>query len=155
MALLIMNLGCDQVSKEIARNSLDYHRPVEVFGDFLSLIKIENTGAFLSLGYNWPEWIRLALLHIIPVIFLIAGCYFLFTNRKMSFMMACGLGFILGGGIGNMIDRLIYGSVTDFLHMDLFVFQTGIFNLADVSIMTGVVLMILDQLIQRPEAVPS
>jgi len=146
LSLLLMNIGCDQVSKEIARSSLDYHRHQEVLGSFLSLIKIENTGAFLSMGHDWPEWIRMVLLNIMPVVFLVVGCYILLTNRKMSLLMACGLGFMLGGGIGNMIDRLLYGSVTDFLHMDLFLFQTGIFNLADVSIMVGVGLMLLDQL---------
>jgi signal peptidase II len=146
-----MNVGCDQVSKEIARARLDYHHQIQVIGDFLSLIKIENTGAFLSLGHNWPEWIRLFLLNILPVVFLIIGCYILLTNKRISLILAIGLGFMLGGGIGNMIDRILYGSVTDFLHMDFQIFRTGIFNLADVSIMIGLGLMIIDQLRQRQQ----
>ncbi|MCA6073752.1 signal peptidase II [Fulvivirga sedimenti] len=149
LLLLLANVGCDQLSKGIAREQLDYHRQTEVLGSFLSLIKIENTGAFLSLGHNWPEWIRLTLLTFLPIFFLSAGLYILLTNRKMSLLTASGLGFMLGGGIGNMIDRLLYGSVTDFLHMDLGLFRTGIFNLADVSIMVGVGLMILDQFITK------
>ncbi len=149
MLLLLANVGCDQLTKEIAREQLDYHRQTEVFGSFLSLIKIENTGAFLSLGHDWPEWIRITLLTFLPIFFLAAGLYILLTNRNMSLLMASGLGFMLGGGIGNMIDRLMYGSVTDFLHMDLGLFRTGIFNLADVSIMVGVGIMILDQFVVK------
>ena len=48
-----------------------------------------------------------------------------------------GLSFIIGGGIGNIYDRIVHGSVTDFLHIDLGLFRTGIFNMADVSIMVG------------------
>ena len=70
--------------------------------------------------------------------------------------MASGLGFMLGGGIGNMIDRLAFGAVTDFLHMDFEIFQTGVFNLADMSIMFGVGLMFVDQFIlNRKPASPQ
>ena len=155
LIVLLMNLGCDQISKEIARSSLEYHRPVAVIGDFFSLIKIENTGAFLSMGHNWPEWLRLLILHIMPVGFLVAGVYILLTNTRMSLLMASGLGFMLGGGTGNMIDRLTYGSVTDFLHLDLVLVETGIFNLADVSILIGVAFMVADQLLRRSHHIPA
>ena len=51
--------------------------------------------------------------------------------------MLIGLCFVIGGGVGNLFDRMVYGSVTDFLYLKFGVFQTGIFNMADVSIMTG------------------
>ncbi len=54
--------------------------------------------------------------------------------------------FLIGGGIGNIYDRIVYGSVTDFLHMDFVLFRTGIFNLADVSIMVGIGLLLLQNL---------
>ena len=61
----------------------------------------------------------------------------------MSKSMLVGISFVLGGGIGNMYDRIIHGSVTDFLHIDFVIFQTGIFNMADVSIMTGMFLILI------------
>jgi len=51
-----------------------------------------------------------------------------------------------GGGIGNVYDRIIYGSVTDFLHIDLGLFETGIFNMADVSITTGALILLANTL---------
>ncbi len=57
--------------------------------------------------------------------------------------------FIIGGGIGNLYDRILYGSVTDFLHMDFQLFRTGIFNMADVSIMIGVFWLMFTQLKTR------
>ena len=54
-----------------------------------------------------------------------------------------GLAFIIGGGIGNIFDRIVYGSVTDFFHMDFVIFRTGIFNMADVSVMVGTSLLLV------------
>ena len=57
--------------------------------------------------------------------------------------MLIGLCFVIGGGVGNLLDRIVYGSVTDFLYLKFGIFQTGIFNMADVSIMTGMFLVFL------------
>ena len=57
--------------------------------------------------------------------------------------MLIGLCFVIGGGVGNLLDRILYGSVTDFLYLKFGIFQTGIFNMADVSIMTGMFLIFL------------
>ena len=60
-----------------------------------------------------------------------------------------GICFMVGGGIGNIYDRVIYGSVTDFLHIDFVLFQTGVFNLADVSIMIGLFMVIVASYAER------
>jgi len=60
-----------------------------------------------------------------------------------------GMCFLIGGGIGNIADRMIYGSVTDFLHLTFGALQTGIFNMADVSIMMGILLILLDSCYNR------
>ena len=57
--------------------------------------------------------------------------------------MIIAFGLIIGGGIGNLYDRVVFGRVTDFLHMNFHFFQTGVFNMADVSIMTGTFIMLL------------
>ena len=64
-------------------------------------------------------------------------------------MSRLGLACVLGGGIGNLYDRVLYGSVTDFLHIDFGLFQTGIFNLADVSIMVGAFLLAAEMFLKR------
>ncbi|MDO8994488.1 MAG: signal peptidase II, partial [Daejeonella sp.] len=59
--------------------------------------------------------------------------------------------FVIGGGTGNLYDRIVHGSVTDFLHLDLGLFQTGIFNLADVSIMIGMFIILTGQFFYKKE----
>ena len=56
--------------------------------------------------------------------------------------MVLAFAFVIGGGIGNLIDRIAYGSVTDFLLIKLGMFKTGIFNMADMSVTTGVLILL-------------
>jgi signal peptidase II len=63
--------------------------------------------------------------------------------------MLIGLCFVIGGGVGNLFDRILYGSVTDFLYVKFGIFQTGIFNMADVSIMAGLFIILLQVFMKR------
>ena len=65
--------------------------------------------------------------------------------------MSVGIIFCIGGGLGNLYDRIVHGSVTDFLHIKFGSLQTGIFNAADVSIMVGFGLILLDAFLKRKE----
>ncbi len=65
--------------------------------------------------------------------------------------MVTGIIFCIGGGVGNLYDRIIKGSVTDFVHLKFGPLQTGIFNAADVSIMIGLGLILLDTFLKRKE----
>lgn len=144
LAVLSSNIGCDQISKNIARQNLDYNEPISLIKNYLTLIKVENTGAFLSLGHTLPQPVKILLLTIIPLIVLGLATFYLLTRKHLTNVTQIGISFIVGGGIGNIYDRIVYGSVTDFLHIDFVVFQTGIFNIADVSIMAGAFLLIVD-----------
>lgn len=142
--LIAINFGCDQVSKIIVRQKIDYYENISLIKDHVTLTKVENTGAFLSMGDSLPDAVRFMILSLMPIGVLLFGLYFLFTQTNLPRMMQVGLGFLLGGGIGNIYDRLKFGSVTDFLHIDFGLFRTGIFNFADVSIMVGIGLLILN-----------
>jgi signal peptidase II len=89
------------------------------------------------------------LLAIFPILILGLGIMYLFLKKGLSNLSVLGICLLLGGGIGNIYDRIIYGSVTDFLHADLIIFQTGIFNIADMSIMTGIGLIIFEMVLKR------
>jgi len=143
LAILISNVSCDQISKNIVRQTIEYNEQIGFVHDYLTLTKVENTGAFLSLGNELPNALRIILLIALPVLVMTYGLFFLFTKMNLSRSMLVGISFVLGGGIGNMYDRIIHGSVTDFLHIDFVIFQTGIFNMADVSIMTGMFLILI------------
>lgn len=139
LMLVLFNAGCDQVSKSIVRERLDYNEEIELVTDRVILTKVENTGAFLSLGSTLPPFAKNLILMALPVLVMVLSLGFLLANQTLHRGMVVGLSFIIGGGIGNTFDRIAYGSVTDFLHIDFHLFRTGIFNFADVSITLGVI----------------
>ncbi|MEI7585467.1 signal peptidase II [Runella sp.] len=144
-----VNIGCDQVSKNIVRKNVYFYDNIQLLGKHLTLTKVENSGAFLSLGATLPDFAKTLFLLTLPVIALILGLVFLLFKSDLSNQKLVGLCFIIGGGIGNLFDRWQYGSVTDFLHIQVGIFQTGIFNLADVSIIVGAFIILSGSLIQR------
>jgi signal peptidase II len=144
LAILGSTIGCDQVSKSIARQKIGEFEEISLIYDRLTLMKVENKGAFLSIGHALPEPIKTLLLVVFPVVVLTLAVIYLLTKKGLSNLSILGISFVVGGGIGNIYDRIIYGSVTDFLHIDFVIFQTGIFNMADVSVMTGMVLILLE-----------
>jgi signal peptidase II len=147
--ILSLNISCDQISKSIVRHKMDYYEQISLVYNHLTLTKVENTGAFLSLGNAFPKMIKLFVMIILPIIVLILAVIFLLTRSNLSYLKIIGICSMVGGGFGNIYDRIIYGSVTDFLHIDFILFKTGIFNMADVSIMVGMFLMIADYYVNR------
>lgn len=141
--VLLLNIGCDQVSKNIVRQKIDFYEQISVVKNYVTLTKVENTGAFLSAGSNLPDVVRLLLLSVFPVLVLAYGLFYLFTKTDQPRWFQIGLCFIIGGGIGNIYDRIRFGSVTDFLHIDFVIFRTGVFNFADVSVMVGVAILFI------------
>ncbi len=135
--LVGINIGCDQVTKNIARDEIAAHEQIEVIGRNLILTKVENKGAFLGMGSSLPTVLRDILLLWLPAAVMIALLAYLLSQKQLSRSILIGLSFIVGGGIGNLFDRIVYGSVTDFLHVDFEIFRTGIFNTADMSVMLG------------------
>ncbi|MEJ2884147.1 signal peptidase II [Pedobacter sp. GR22-6] len=149
VVLILLNVGCDQATKSIARTQLDYHEPVSIIQDRLTLIKVENYGAFLSSGDSLPAAFKFVLLSLLPLLVLLYGLYFLMSRERLDPLFVVGLSFVIGGGAGNLYDRFVHGSVTDFMHMDLFLFQTGVFNVADLSIMSGMCLILWNVYVRK------
>lgn len=146
---LTVNVGCDQISKAMVRNRIDENEQISVVNPYFTLMRVENEGAFLSLGDSLPKMARFILLALFPLAVLGFGIGYLFLKRNISKSVLLGFAFVIGGGMGNLYDRLVYGSVTDFMHMDFVIFKTGIFNMADVSIMTGIAIVLLGSFIGK------
>ena len=142
--LLLVNFSIDQSSKNMVRNNIEDYQSINVIDGILTLTKVENTGAFLSLGNSLTGTWSFVLLQLLPLLSLVFGIGFLIVKKDLSSSFVVGLSLIIGGGIGNIYDRIIYGSVTDFLHIDFGIVQTGVFNVADMTIMTGMGLLLLD-----------
>ena len=144
LLVLVTTIGCDQASKHIVRKHLSYSETIALISNYFTLTRIENKGAFLSLGDSLADPLRFLFLSVLPMLALFFGLLFLFINSRLTGTTRLGLCFFIGGGIGNIYDRIVHGSVTDFLHIDLGIVQTGIFNMADVSIMFGMMILLIN-----------
>jgi len=143
MVTLCCCVGCDQVSKSAARAMLASGVTESLFADSLRLQLVENPGSFLSLGASLPQHLRFSLFTAAAAVLLLGlVCAALFA-RRLGPARFIALGMIAGGGVSNLIDRLLYGGrVTDFLNVGIGSFRTGIFNLADMAILAGALLLI-------------
>ena len=142
LLVITANIGCDQFSKKIVKRSVLPYETIRVLNDHLTVTRVENSGAFLSAGDSMSKTSKQIFLTLIPIIAMILGLVYLFL-KPVSGNMLIGLCFVIGGGVGNLFDRIMYGSVTDFLFVKVGIFETGIFNLADVSIMTGMLFIFI------------
>jgi signal peptidase II len=142
-AILLLCVGCDRITKVAAGNYLVPWRPVSCLGDLFRLQYAENTGAFLGLGSSLSEGLRISIFSVLTGAVLAGMLAFVLVRDRLRITIAAGFSLIIGGGTGNLIDRLLHdGTVTDFLNVGLGSLRTGIFNLADVAIMAGLGLLI-------------
>ena len=141
---LIGCVGCDQSSKYTARYFLEGHETISMFGDILRLSFVENPGGFLSLGAFLPDHVRMMFFMILPLCVLIGLFVYALREKKMGKPMILALALIIGGGLGNLIDRVANdGLVIDFLNIGVGSLRTGIFNVADMAVMLGSGMLIL------------
>lgn len=149
--LTVAVAGCDQFTKDMARTSLVPYSPTSYVGGFVELRLVENRGGFLSLGDRMPEPVRLAIFR-----WLVPGLLIVLAFRAWngsSRVQTLGLALVLGGGLGNWVDRWSeHAAVTDFLRIGVGPVQTGIFNVADVALVAGLVLLAFPMGSHEPEA---
>ncbi len=142
--LIVVNIAVDQISKLIVDSKMNLGETIEVFGNTFILQYVKNSGAFLGMGSELNDTLRIILLILLPVLVLSYLVFYIFKNKHLDKLAIIGLSCIAGGGIANIFDRIAYGKVIDFLHLDFGgVFRTGIFNLADVSVTSGMILLLL------------
>mgnify|MGYP001436497760 FL=1 len=139
-----LSIAFDQLSKIWVRNNFESYIEKSIIGDVFTLIKVENTGAFLGMGSELSEIPRILLLIVLPIIVLISISLYTYLEKTLDQTSIIGFSLIIGGGIANIFDRIVYGSVTDFLYINLGgIFKTGIFNIADLSVTTGMILILI------------
>ena len=144
LLVLFGTVGCDQATKVVARKHLQGMETMSYLGDTFRLTYAENHGAFLGLGSTLPEGVRTLIFTVFVAIFLVGLGVWLFRGEAKSYTAIVASSLIIGGGIGNLIDRIAFdGGVTDFLNIGIGTLRTGIFNVADVWIMAGVFLLVL------------
>jgi signal peptidase II len=141
LAILFSCVGCDQATKSVAKAYLSGAQPIILLGDTVRLELARNYGAFLSLGSSLGESSSGILLSVVVGVVLAALLGYVFVTRPQNPLVGASIALIVGGGVSNLIDRLRYGGyVVDFLNVGIGSLRTGIFNVADMAIMAGVVL---------------
>src|SRR6185295_9369021 len=96
LIVLTSNIGCDQISKNWVREKVEYNDQINLVKSYVTLIKVENTGAFLSLGQSFPPIVKTLLLTILPLIALAFAIVFVLTNRRLGVLSTLGICFMIG-----------------------------------------------------------
>jgi len=138
LILSIIFVLIDIVSKIIVSNLMDVYDSIIIIKDFFYITYVRNTGAAWSIfaGKTW-------LLIIVSLIIIGLICFYIYKNKPKSKKEMVGYSLVLGGAIGNFLDRVIYGYVIDFFDFYIFGYDYPIFNVADIFIVIGVMILIL------------
>ena len=134
----------DQLTKHAAADYLLRHGEVKL-GSFLNFTLVHNTGAAFGFLSNASGWQNILFIVIASVACLVI----LWMIRRLEakdFLLAVGLMLILGGAAGNLLDRLVYGYVIDFIDVYYRAWHWPAFNIADSAISVGAVILVLDAL---------
>jgi signal peptidase II len=136
-------VGCDHAAKQVATELLAPGSGILLLGGLVQLELVSNPGAFLSMGAGLPEPVRhLLLIGVVPLLLIAVGV-FVWRSPATQPVHVVALGLVAGGGFANWLDRVLGdGSVTDFVSLGVGALRTGIFNLADVAIVLGILLLL-------------
>src|SRR5215467_3120101 len=138
MVAMVATIGCDRVTKHAAMTMLAGEPDRSYLADTVRLGYVENPGGFLSLGARWPSLMRTTFFTVATGIMLLTLAVVAIRRRRDEWS-ALGAALFLAGGASNWVDRIARGSVVDFLNVGVGPVRTGVFNVADVAIMLGVV----------------
>lgn len=168
----------DQISKILVKGAvipflgikidgMNYAESIKVFGDYVKITFVENPGMAFGIEVGESSRLFLSLFSLLAGIGIII---YLFKIKNEKFIVRLSLAFILGGAVGNLIDRafygifydyapLFYGRVVDFIHVDFFDFSLfghrfnsfPIFNVADSSVTVGVIMLLIFHRKLEPE----
>lgn len=129
----------DQVVKLIVGFSINLNTSFTVINNFFYISNVHNYGAAFSILYG-----SRILLTIVSIVALIFIYYFMLKNKKFSWMEISIYSLLIGGILGNLFDRIVYGYVVDYLDFYLFGYDFPIFNIADICIVISAGLILID-----------
>lgn len=149
--LIVGTIACDRLTKHLAERYLPATGTHSYAGDTLRVRYVENAGGFLGLGSDLPSGARFVLLVVSTGIVLAFCAVMLIRRRAGGLPEALAWALILAGGTSNLVDRVWRGGlVVDFLNVGVGPIRTGIFNVADMAITAGVVLLFLKRRELKP-----
>ena len=136
--LSLVFLSLDILSKLIIKNTLDLYQSITIIPNFFNITYVKNIGAAFSILSG-----QQGFLILLGIFILMLAIYYL-RKEKLNSIKIIYYSLIIGGIIGNLIDRIIYNGVIDFLDFKILGFDAPIFNLADTFICIGVFLIIIE-----------
>jgi len=138
---IVATISCDRITKHVATSALAGAPGRSFLADTIRFEYAENTGAFLSLGADWPSWVRTTIFGVGNALLLSA---LVVTAIRLRWRRPALLGVSLfaTGGASNLLDRILYGNVIDFMNVGVGPWRTGIFNFADMAIMMGAAIVV-------------
>jgi signal peptidase II len=145
--VLVSCVGCDQTTKSFAQSYLPSAEVRSYFGDTVRFQLAHNAGAFLSLGASLPESWRLALFGVSVSALLLGLLGYALYVKSIPLAVLVAVALVFAGGFSNLIDRLMHsGYVVDFINLGVGPFRTGVFNVADIFISVGVLILVTTRL---------
>lgn len=150
LAVTVLTIAVDQISKVLVRTHIEERTEINpgdrisLIGDAFIMMNVRNEGAFLGMGSELNPTLRIILLLILPIIVLGFVLRYVLKDKSLDNWSLFAFASIIGGGIANVFDRIAFGSVTDFFYIKLTdILRTGIFNMADLSVTTGMIILVI------------
>lgn len=128
----------DQIAKVLVRNNMQIGDSIPVLGNFFSLTYVSNIGGAMSSFEG-----NIVLLVFLPIAAIAFAVFYMEKHAEAHWTLTAAIVLIASGGIGNLIDRLIFGYVTDFLDFTSIPFWNWVFNIADIAICVGCAVLVL------------
>lgn len=128
----------DQIIKTIVTMKMKLEEAITIIPNFFRLYYIKNTGAAFS-SFTGKKYLLITV-GIIVFFYLV---HYIKKNSITNKLEIISLGMIMGGIVGNLVDRLLYGAVIDYLSFIIFGYNFAVFNLADIGIVVGIVILII------------
>jgi signal peptidase II len=136
----------DQATKLLIRKTVDLHESIPVLDGFVDIVHARNPGAAFSFLADAPAWFRAPFFVGISITAIVVLLYVIARLPLEDRLMRIALGGVLGGALGNLLDRLMYGEVTDFVDLHWRSYHWPAFNVADSSITLAVTAVIAQAL---------
>ncbi len=145
----------DQITKAVISEKLFMYGTHKVIDGFFNLVYVMNPGAAFGFLADMPEMFRYAFFIGITILAMALIIYYIAKSENESFLIILSLSLIFGGAVGNLIDRIRFGAVVDFLDFYIGTWHWPAFNVADSAITVGAFLMLWDIITRRKKAKDS
>ncbi len=145
----------DQITKAVVEANIPLHDIHPVISGFFNLTHVKNRGAAFGIFADAPSQAKLMLVVFLSVLALGVVVTLLWRNHPDAKRTGFGLALILGGAVGNLFDRLVHGSVVDFIEFFAGNYHFPTFNVADSAIVIGAGLLLIDMMLTQPAAEPA